>query len=76
MDEKGNLIDELREKDVETVMPKQNGLLKVLAGDHKGKIAVLLERDKKKNRVLLQFVDTMELGEYTQDDCSAYIEKI
>lgn len=76
LDDKGNHIDELREKDVQTVMPKQNGLLKVLAGDHKDKVAVLLERDKKKNRVLVQFVDTMELGEYTQDDCSEYVEKV
>ena len=76
LDEKGNTIDELREKDIETVMPKVNGLVKILFGDHKDKIAVLLERDKKKNRVLVQFVDTMELEECTQDDCSTYVEKM
>jgi len=75
LDEKKNAIDELREKDIQTVMPKTNGLVKVLAGEHKDKIAVLLERDKKKNQVLVQFVDTMELENMTQDDCSTYIEK-
>jgi len=75
LDEKKNAIDELREKDVQTVMPAINGLVKVLTGEHKDKIAVLLERDKKRNQVLVQFVDTMELEHMTQDDCSTYIEK-
>ena len=75
IDDKGNTVDELREKDVETIMPKPNDLVKVLVGEERDKVAVMLERDKKNNQVLVQFVDTMELGTYKQDDCSQYVDK-
>jgi G patch domain/KOW motif-containing protein len=75
MDERGHTIDDLREKDVETVMPKLNALVKVVSGDYKNSIGTLLERNKQKNQVHLQLVDTLEVVNCSQDDCAQYVDR-
>jgi len=75
MDERGNIIDDLREKDVETVIPKLKSLVKVLYGEHKGHVGTLLDRNKQKNQVQIQLLDTFEIITVTQDDCAQYVEK-
>ena len=56
-------------------MPKSNGLVKVLKGENKGKLGTMLQRDKKKNLVQVQMLDTMEIEAYTQDDVAMTFEK-
>ena len=45
----------------------------ILKGSNRGEIAKLLERDKKKNKVVLQVLEDLSIVELTQDDCSMYI---
>ena len=75
IDEKGQIYDELREEDVETALPKLQGLVKIIKGENKGKLGMLLERNKEKNEVIIQLVDTLEILICSQDDCAQYIEK-
>ena len=75
MDEKGQIHEELREKDVETVIPKLQGSVKIINGENKGKVGTLLERNKERNQVQIQLIDNFEIIICTQDDCAQYIER-
>ncbi|TNV71968.1 hypothetical protein FGO68_gene6460 [Halteria grandinella] len=58
----------LREKDVETVIPKDGGEVAVLKGEYKGEVGKVIGRDKKKERVTVQ-VGMMDIIEVSLDDC-------
>jgi G patch domain/KOW motif-containing protein len=48
------IFDDLREKDLETVMPKNDGdRIAVLKGDFKGEVGKLISRDRKKDQVVI-----------------------
>ena len=68
----GTLSQEFKEKDLETVIPDIGNDVLILKGDNRGETAKLLERDKKKNKVLLQLHHDLSIVEMTQDDCSLY----
>lgn len=47
--ESGNkLIRDLREKDVQTVVPKPGGFVRILKGIHQGEKGKIYQRDKQK----------------------------
>lgn len=60
-----DILEDLREKDIETIMPDIGKKVKILTGPNKGALAVLLERNKRKNEVILQVLDTMETIQLT-----------
>ncbi|KAL4493585.1 hypothetical protein ABPG72_004078 [Tetrahymena utriculariae] len=68
-----NTLEDLREKDIETIIPDIGKKVKVLTGENKGHIATLLERNKRKNEVVVQIVDTMETVVLSQDDVSEVV---
>ena len=60
---------EFTEDDCETVIPKINEDIIILTGEYKGKLAKLLERDKKNNIVNVQlFEDISQIIQLSQDD--------
>jgi hypothetical protein len=66
-----NVYDDIREKDIETVMPKElNEPITVLRGEFKGETGKMLERDRKKDEVTIQIGFT-EIIKVSQDDCCA-----
>jgi len=67
------LSQDFKEKDLETVIPEIGREVLILKGIHRGEPAKLLERDKKKNKVVLQIIQDLSIVEMTQDDCSLYI---
>jgi len=73
----GEMLEDLDEKMVQTVIPKVGEKVKILKeGEYKGLVGVLLERQKKENKVVVK-VDTGKGTEQlilTQDDCSKYRE--
>ena len=49
-----NVYDDIKEKDIETVMPKEvNEPIAVLSGEFKGEIGKMLSRDRKKDEVVI-----------------------
>lgn len=71
--EKGDVVVGLREKELETVIPGEEGKVMVVRGENKGKIAVLKMRDKEKNKVIVQIMEDLQFLEMTQDDVCEYI---
>jgi len=65
------LHTEFTEGDIETVMPKLNEEVTILVKEHRGEIAKLLIRDKKKNEVSVQLFNDLSIMEYTQDEVAA-----
>lgn len=53
VDDKGKLYTNLREKDIETVIPPIGGDVVILKRDLRGEIGQLIERDKKKEECLV-----------------------
>eukprot|EP01017_Pseudomicrothorax_dubius_P013855 TRINITY_DN1625_c0_g1_i1.p1 TRINITY_DN1625_c0_g1~~TRINITY_DN1625_c0_g1_i1.p1 ORF type:complete len:340 (+),score=93.96 TRINITY_DN1625_c0_g1_i1:38-1057(+) len=70
----GDVVEDLREKEIETVMPKEGELVKVLVGEHRGEIAKLLKKDKDKNKCQVQLVENLaEILSLSLDDCAEYV---
>ena len=68
----------LREKDIETVLPKSKDLdsrdktnldVKILRGEYKGSTGTVKSIDKKKDKVEI-LVDFINIVTVSQDDCS------
>jgi hypothetical protein len=65
------VYDNLREKDLETVLPKDNNEnVAVLKGGFKGEIGKMISRDRKKDEVIVQ-VGLTDIVKLSQDDCCA-----
>lgn len=64
------LLDDLAEKDIETLIPPLGRDVMVLAADHRGEVGKLVERDKRRNRVVVQLASTPVLLTLTQDEVS------
>lgn len=67
----GDLLEDLVEKQIETVMPSLGQKVLVLKGEFKGQTGVLVERKKKENLVLvrLEIGDAPQVEKMSQDDC-------
>ena len=67
------VYDGIREKDLETILPKINDEeVVVLKGEHKGETGKILSRDKKKDEVIVQ-VGLTDIVKLSQDDiCIRY----
>lgn len=63
------LLDFLSERDVETLIPAIGKDVMVLKDEHRGEVGKLVERDKRRNRVIVQ-LQAAELLTLTQDDLS------
>lgn len=63
------LLDFLGERDVETLIPAIGKDVMVLTEEHRGEVGKLVERDKRRNRVVVQ-LPASELLTLTQDDLS------
>ena len=69
------MYETLREKDIETVIPKEDGLsIAILKGEFKGEVGKILSRDKKKETLTVQigFTDIVDMH---LDDCCAVLEE-
>lgn len=68
------VYENLREKDIETVIPKENNSsIAILKGEYKGEVGKIFSRDKKKETITIQ-VGMGELVEMSLDDCCAVSE--
>eukprot|EP01039_Chlorochromonas_danica_P006944 gene6944-7684_t len=69
----GTILDEVKEKYLETVMPSVGGQCMVLAGEFKGEIGRLLSRDNEQQVAMLELLDSLEVVAKSMDDISAFV---
>ena len=69
---RGEILEDLEEKHLETVMPKAGQRVIILKGPNRGTVGIMTERNKKENTVLVKVeTNSIEFIKMTQDDCSA-----
>ncbi len=72
----GMVLEDLRESDVETVIPGVAEDVMLVGGSHRGELGKLLMRDRKKDIVKVQMYDKDNTTvTCSQDDCCAVSEK-
>eukprot|EP01035_Chromulina_nebulosa_P017904 gene17904-23523_t len=69
----GTLIDSIKEKYLETVLPTVGGQCKILRGSNIGQLASLLEKRKEKDEALIQLVEELDIIEISMNDIAAII---
>lgn len=67
----GSVIESVKEKHLETVLPSSGGGCKVLRGAHRGQHARLLEKKQETQRVIVQLSEDYEIVELSFDDIAA-----
>jgi hypothetical protein len=66
-DNHGILVNSIKEKHLETVLPKVGGSCMVLLGGNKGEIASLISKSSDQSKVTIQLVDSLEVLELDAD---------
>ncbi len=67
----GTVLDAVKEKYLETVLPAVGGACMVLIGEYVGETATLLEKDSKHNKVVIQLTESLEVIQVDMDDIAA-----
>lgn len=64
---------DLREKDVQTVVPKPGGVVLILKGPHQGEKGRVYQRDKHKEKLIVQTTTELEMVTLTEDDVAEFV---
>lgn len=65
------LVESVKEKYLETVLPSVGEVVVILVGLYKGESAILLEKYNDKQKVLVQLTESLEVLELSMDDIAA-----
>jgi len=68
----GTILDPVKEKYLETVLPNVGSDCLVLVGEYVGQCASLLEKDMARNQAIVQLSESLEVIQLTMDDIAAY----
>jgi G patch domain and KOW motifs-containing protein len=71
--EPDRLVVEIDQRDLETVLPADGGIVCVVRGDHKGLHARLLSRGKRDSTVQIQFLEDLNVAQVSMDDVAEYM---
>ena len=72
--EVGKLLDELRQRDLETLIPKNLGaVVMVVRGKHRFRRGKLLERDSRRSEALVQLMGEPTAVTFSYDDVCEYV---
>jgi transcription antitermination factor NusG len=72
LEEYDRVLDDVEPKYIETVMPANGGVVKVLLGPHKGFTGTLMERDNSKGTVQVQLHEDLSIQVLSMDDVAQY----
>lgn len=66
------ILKDLRQKDIQTVIPPSDSLVIIVRGEHRGTRAKVKQRWKEEHEVMVQTVEELEIIKLPQDDVCAY----
>jgi len=66
-------LEDVSQRDLETALPKPNGKVKILRGTYHGLEGILLERNSKKDKAIVQLKDDMSVHKFPFDDVAEYV---
>jgi len=75
-DEK-RLLEDIRQKDLETLIPKNKGAyVCIVAGKYKGKFGKLLDRNKRDSTADIQLTSNKRITTLSYDDICEYVDRL
>ena len=72
-EESGKLVEGVRQRDIETVLPKPGGEVIVLGGSRRGQRAKLMDINKRREVATLQIHQDMSIVKVHLDDAAQYM---
>ena len=73
LEESGKLVEGVRQRDIETVLPKSGGEVIVLGGSRRGQRAKLVDINKRREVATLQIYQDMSIVKVHLDDAAQYM---
>ncbi|CAI5499130.1 unnamed protein product [Closterium sp. Naga37s-1] len=73
---RGNLVQGLKEKDMETALPKKGGRVMILRGANRGQVGKLLERRGEEGVAVVQLAESFALERLAMDDVAEYVGEL
>jgi len=73
MEDSSQIVDNVKQKSLETVLPKPGGTVMLLVGSRKGLRGKLIEKNNKKQIMQVQLFDDLTFAEYDLDDAAEYL---
>lgn len=75
--EEKKLLEDVRQKDLETVIPKSKGAyVMVIGGKYQGQLGKLMERDKSKCKATIQLTSNKHITKISYDYMSEYVGEL
>ena len=71
--ENNQFVENLKESDVETALPKIPGRVKFVRGSWKGEVGQLIEKDSDKNKGVVQIIRLADITECSLDDIAGFV---
>jgi len=68
LEDSGILLENIRQSDLETVVPAASGTVKVVRGEFRGELGTVYEKIPSRNEVYVQLEDNLEICKMSYDD--------
>ena len=68
----GEMLEDIRQHDLETIVPAEGGHVKVVRGEFKGELGKVIEKDADKDRVHVQLESDLEIVTLGLDDVAQF----
>ncbi|CAI5469527.1 unnamed protein product [Closterium sp. Yama58-4] len=73
---RGNLVQGLKEQEMETALPKKGGRVMILCGANRGQVGKLLERRGEEGVAVVQLAESFDLERLAMDDVAEYVGEL
>eukprot|EP00035_Acanthoeca_spectabilis_P031415 m.14042 g.14042 ORF g.14042 m.14042 type:complete len:511 (-) comp4740_c0_seq1:2211-3743(-) len=74
LDDSGVLLEDLNQSELETIIPKkEGGVVTIVLGEFKGRRGKILEKDKKRSKLVVQLMGDAEVLTFTYDEVSEFL---
>ena len=70
---RGDLVQGLKQSDLETALPKRGGRVAIVAGRHRGQVGKLLERRSEDELAVVQLAESFDILKLHMDDVAEYV---
>jgi len=68
LDGTGEILDDVRQDDLETIVPGEGGRVVVVVGPMKGELGKVIEKEADRDKVHVQIDSDLEIQTYSLDD--------
>lgn len=70
LDDGGQLVQDVRESELETLVAQVSGRVRIVSGEHKGERGTVVERDRDRRRVQVRLDDDDDIVQLAFDQCA------